>query len=100
MAEEKKLTIKPKEFTKEELRDLRELLWDVTNLGGDCGGLVVAFLTPLPPLPFLHELEVATYWIAYYVDFDWWFPPSIRFHRSRVDPTNGDFYDYWELIGW
>lgn len=30
----------------------------------DCASIVIAFLTPLPPLPFLQELEVSTRHVA------------------------------------
>ena len=54
------IATKAKEFDAKELQTIREILAGVTPLRKDCGGLVVAFLTPLPPLPFLKELEVCT----------------------------------------
>jgi len=65
MAEQK---TKPKEFNRDELALVRACLDERTPLGRDCGGLVLAYLTPLPPLPFLRELEVRTYWVAYHLN--------------------------------
>lgn len=41
-----------------QLDEIRELLNTATPLRKDCSNIVVSYLTPLPPLPFLRELQV------------------------------------------
>lgn len=57
-----------KEFDEKELEAIGNILAGTTPLRKDCGGLVVAFLTPLPPLPFLRELEVCTRGLRYWLN--------------------------------
>jgi hypothetical protein len=50
---------------------IKEILND--HLCQDCSGMVINYLTPLPPLPFIQELEEATreIYISLDIDIEW-----------------------------